>query len=157
MDILSHALWGWVFLNGETWYLVFLFGILPDIISFGPSVVHMFFSGNLKPGKPDIATIPNYVFVIYNIIHSFAFVALVFLVIFLITKKVYLFMLAWPIHILMDIPTHSKDFFPTKFLYPFSHYSFNGINWGQLWFMTLNYTLLFLAYGYLLLKKSTIL
>jgi membrane-bound metal-dependent hydrolase YbcI (DUF457 family) len=40
-------------------------------------------------------------------------------------------MLAWPLHILVDIPTHSSQFFPTPFLWPVSDFYINGVSWGQ--------------------------
>lgn len=153
MDVFSHGLWGWAFLNKEKWYLAMFFGILPDIISFGPHLLYMFFNGGLKAGKPDIAAIPKYVFTIYNVMHSIIVVALVFAIIFLLTKKVYIFMLAWPIHILMDIPTHTKEFFPTKFLFPLSGFYIDGFSWGQWWFMAINYSLLLIVYAVIFYKS----
>jgi hypothetical protein len=40
-------------------------------------------------------------------------------------------MLAWLLHILVDIPTHSTRFFPTPFLWPISSYEFSGIGWAN--------------------------
>lgn len=45
-------------------------------------------------------------------------------------------MLAWLAHILLDIPFHTKAYFPTKLLWPLSDFSFDGISWGdaRVWF-----------------------
>jgi hypothetical protein len=55
-------------------------------------------------------------------------------------------MLGWALHILIDIPTHSLRFFATPFLWPLSDYRFNGISWGNRWFMLANYTALAIVY-----------
>ena len=40
-------------------------------------------------------------------------------------------MLAWPFHIILDFPFHSKEYFPTKIIWPVSDFSFDGIR-GQI-------------------------
>lgn len=40
-------------------------------------------------------------------------------------------MLAWPLHILVDIPTHSERFFPTPFLWPLSDFHVDGHPWSD--------------------------
>ena len=39
---------------------------------------------------------------------------------------------AWLLHILIDIPTHSRKQWAPQFLWPLSHYSINGISWAEL-------------------------
>jgi hypothetical protein len=56
-------------------------------------------------------------------------------------------MLGWLVHILIDIPTHSYQFYPTPFLWPLSSWKFNGISWGQKWFMIANYSTIVIAYA----------
>jgi len=100
--------------------------------------------------KPDLSLIPKWVFTLYGITHSLFVISLVFLFVFLIFQTIPIYLLAWPIHVLMDIPTHRKDFLPTPFLWPFSNYAFPGISWGTKKFMITNYTLIifFLIYIY---------
>ena len=56
------------------------------------------------------------------------------------TKKNPWEILGWPLHILIDIPTHTYQFYPTPFLWPISTYKFDGISWGTPWFMIVNYS-----------------
>lgn len=62
-------------------------------------------------------------------------------------------LLGWGLHILMDIPTHSKTFYPTPFLWPFLDWTFDGISWGQPWFMIVNYSLIIFLLWWLWREK----
>ena len=55
-------------------------------------------------------------------------------------------MTGWLIHIVMDIPTHSKTFYPTLFLWPLSDWHFDGISWANMWFIITNYTFLLIVF-----------
>lgn len=63
-------------------------------------------------------------------------------------------MLAWGVHILVDIPTHSYRFYPTPFLWPLSGWKFNGFSWGTPWFIVVNYGALLLTIWWLRQKKK---
>ena len=73
MDTLSHALWGkGLFGYRKFRWFSFLFGAIPDLLSFG-----MYFVINLlinpltfKLGKPVLDQIPNWVFIMYDFSHS---------------------------------------------------------------------------------------
>lgn len=135
MDTISHGLYSvflvkGVFNKGKLW-LAFLFGILPDIIPFGIPFITMIFSGLSFSRDNPSQFIPSYTNALYNFTHSLVIAFVIFGLIYLIKKKVYVWMLGWPLHILVDIPTHSGDFFPTPFLYPISNFTINGIGWGN--------------------------
>ena len=108
----------------------------------------------MKFGKPVLDNIPDWVFTLYGISHSLILAALVILAIFLIRKKVPIYIYAWPIAILMDIPTHSREFLPTPFLWPLSDWQFPGISWGNGWFMLVNYILIIAAFIYISIKNK---
>jgi membrane-bound metal-dependent hydrolase YbcI (DUF457 family) len=40
-------------------------------------------------------------------------------------------MLAWPFHIVLDFPFHTKEFFPVKIFWPLSDMHFDGISWSS--------------------------
>ena len=149
MDTLAHALWSYIiFHNYEFVWWAVLFGMLPDLLSW---TVFMFFpkkNGFNWKKKPDLSLIPTWVFTLYGITHSIFVIGAVFFIVFLIYGFLPLFLLAWPIHVLIDIPIHRKDFLPTPFLWPISNYKFPGISWGTKKFMIINYLLiiLFLIY-----------
>lgn len=140
MDILSHGLWGGIAFgreNRKTFWVAFAFGILPDLLAFGPHFVGSLWdvlSGGTfmrpDPGNGHMY-IPEYVFVTYNITHSIVVFLGAFLIVWAIRKRPYWVMGAWGLHVLVDIPTHNDRFFPTPFVWPVSDYTFNGISWGH--------------------------
>ena len=149
MDILAHGLWtAAVYSRWQLrarWWAV-LFGIAPDLLSFGFFFVATFFTGNWHMGPPNISLVPNYVFTLYNIWHSVFVWLLIFLVAWLINKKPW-----WPLagallHIAIDAPLHEADFFPTPWLWPFSSYVVDGISWAHPMFMLINYSCLAIIY-----------
>ena len=139
MDTFSHTLWGkglFGYRKYGKWAL--LFGALPDLLSFGLYFIVRFITQgvNIEFGKPALESIPNWVFVMYDISHSWV-IAFLFIIIFLqINKELCFPMLAWPFHILLDFPFHSKEYFPTPILWPISDYRFDGIPWSNtyVWF-----------------------
>lgn len=123
-------------------------GMLPDVIPFAPLLISQLIKGTFKfsapPHNPD--DIPRIAYQVYDLTHSFITVIIVFALIYLLTRRFYLFLLAWPLHILLDIPTHTSKFFPTHFLYPLSDFHLSGISWGRPWFMLFNYAALLIVY-----------
>lgn len=142
MDFISHGLWAGITSgrkNKRDFWKSFAWGAMPDIIPFSPMFIIGFYnmvfgSSSSFFGRPDIATIPSYVFDLYSVTHSYFTFLFVFLIFYLIYKKPNWLMIGWPIHITMDIFTHSKAFFPTPFLWPFSSYRFDGVPWSN-WFI----------------------
>ena len=55
---------------------------------------------------------------------------------------------AWGLHVVMDIPLHSADFFPTPFLWPLSEWTFNGWEWMTPSILIPNVLLLILLYAW---------
>lgn len=60
-------------------------------------------------------------------------------------------LLGWWSHILIDIPTHSADYYPVPIFYPFTTWGFDGIAWTTPWLLALNYLALALA-GWALMR-----
>lgn len=138
MDIVSHGLYGGVFFGRRSrlnYWLAFFFGIVPDLFSFGLFTLGTWFGFFERPdwshGPPLPEAIPFFVHVLYNLTHSFVVFALIFSLVWIIRQKPYWLMLGWPLHILIDIPTHSSRFFPTPFLWPLSDYQVNGHPWSS--------------------------
>jgi len=154
MDTLSHALWGKGFFGyrGRPFWSLF-FGALPDLFSFGIYfLVNLVFNfSNFKFGKPELDDIPNYVFTLYDMTHSLV-VALVFVsIVYFFWNKSFAFaMLAWPLHIMLDFPFHTADFFPTPILWPILEVKFNGISWSNpyIWFSNVAGILVIYIYRY---------
>ncbi|MBI4059750.1 hypothetical protein HY406_01680 [Candidatus Giovannonibacteria bacterium] len=164
MDIISHGLWGSAVFgrkDKKSFWLAFLFGVAPDLFSFGIFFATTFLGITPRPRfsaePPDPALIPSYVSSLYNLTHSLIIFLLVFGIIIFATRKLRRppwEMSAWGLHILLDIPTHSYKFFPTPFLWPFSDFKIDGWHWGSGWIFFPNLALLAILYlWFFALKK----
>jgi hypothetical protein len=150
MDILAHFLWTFaIFHRYKYKWLIAIFGVLPDFASFGPFFIYNLFTNNFATGKPNLNSIPEYVFMGYNFTHSLIIFLIVLGIIYFITRNIPLYLFGWAIHIIIDIPTHTNEFFPTPFLWPLSDYHFSGVSWGNPTFMIVNYSLLVFVYIYI--------
>ncbi len=160
MNILSHGLWSGIAFGRagrKEFFWAFFFGIAPDLCSFGlftGSVILGMASGlDWSNGPPDPALVPQYVHSLYDVTHSFFVAAVVLGIVFAINKKIWLPLFAWPLHVLMDIPTHSTRFFPTPFLWPISEYRVNGVSWATPAIFYTDIVLLGMLYSFWFFKK----
>jgi len=126
MDIFSHGLYGGVAFGRKSkrnYVTALLFGMGPDLISFGPLVLATLLGFHSWVGD-------NITHYLYNATHSFVVYASFFILFWVLGGKNFTKLtLAWPLHILVDIPTHSAEFFPTHFLWPMSDFFVDGIAW----------------------------
>lgn len=129
----------------------FVFGMVPDLFSFGifwiATTLGFYARPNFSHAAPDESLIPAYVHTLYNVTHSLFIFAVIFLIVWFFRKRPFLPMLAWGFHILIDIPSHSTEFFATPFLWPFSDFKVNGIQWGSPIIFIPNVALLMIAYS----------
>lgn len=147
VDVFSHGLWGGLVLGRQGGYsLAAAFGMMPDILAFGPHLLISLCRKKLVKGKPKARDFGIGVQRLYNITHSFITSGIIFTVLFFVDRSIAYLFLAWPLHIIFDIPTHRKDFFPTKFLYPLSSFHFDGVEWSNKYIMTGNLLLLLGSY-----------
>lgn len=156
MDIISHGLYGGIGFGRKSkraYFIAFLFGILPDALSFGVYFILALFGvfefERSPSGPPDAALIPQFVHTMYDITHSLVIYTLFAAILYALGRKTLLWLsLGWPLHILVDIPTHSSAFFPTPFLWPLSDYSINGTPWSNPWIFFPNVALIVALYTY---------
>ncbi|WP_319379783.1 hypothetical protein [Thiomicrorhabdus sp.] len=145
MDTLSHTLWGaGLFGKRGMFLLAMFFGALPDLFSLGlwlPS--HIAINGF---ERPDPADIPDWVVTNYTIFHSWVIAFIAIGAVFLWRKDIAFVMLAWPFHILLDMPFHTAEFFPTQIFWPVSDVYFDGIPWSNPWIWFPNVGALVLLY-----------
>ena len=173
MDILAHTLWtnaGARAANkvaekrGKPWrvslgWTTFM-GVMPDLFAFTvPFVIAIYravFLGvpfvrgpqALDVGGFDLAAY------LYQFSHSVVIWALVFVLVWVLSRRPRWELLGWLLHILIDIPSHSITFYPTPFLFPISEYRFPyGVSWANRWYMLINYSALLLVWGRILLRK----
>jgi len=144
MDVFAHFLWtSGLFWKSKKHWLIGLFGVLPDLLSFGVYLVIRLFTGGPAFGRPNLATIPPYVHTLYNLTHSLVMWLLYAAIVYLLFRKYFILMLGWLLHIFLDVFTHTDAFFPTPVLWPLSnwHYEY-GVSWGTPVFMLVNYSAL---------------
>jgi len=157
MDTLSHTLWGGgLFGFRGRPKTALLFGALPDLAAFGPWLTYRLATGRFEPGKPDLSIIPDLVFGTYDVTHSLLVAGLAVALAFRLRPALAFPMLAWPFHILMDIPTHTREFFPTPFLWPVSDFTVAGIPWATPWIWLPNLAGLALLLGWRLRRRAMV-
>lgn len=165
MDIVAHGLWAgaagkaanFKLRNEVRFFHAAFWGMFPDLAAFVPMAVmlirhgffgqpismRLLFSHTLSQVLPESLR-PE---VLYQYSHSLLVFLVVFGVVWLLYRRPVLAMLGWPLHILMDIPTHGGGVYRTPFLWPLSSYRFSGIWWSREWFMILNYSLIAAVYA----------
>lgn len=168
MDVISHALWAGIIARLINFKkrakmkisLAAFWGAMPDVFAFAPLFAWLFFKifvvGDMgfasiphpeefEPPQADTFFVYQLTNFLYSLSHSLVVFILVFVLLWLLRKKV-LELFGWGLHILIDIPTHSFQFYPTPFLWPFSDWKFDGLSWIDPWFLVLNYSALFLVW-----------
>ncbi len=160
MDFLSHALWGGVSFgrkNKNNFLLAASISILPDILTEGLFLVlYLLDIGGMpgwENGHPNINDYPLFAQNLYNITHSLVIFALVFLSIRLIIRKPLWIVAGWGLHILIDIPTHSLELFPTPLFWPISNFKVNGVGWDNPVILAIDILLLMVVYSFWLYPK----
>lgn len=157
-------------------YLAAFFGVAPDLVGFAPLFVYLVFSGRMFSGESFPFAATNWTFAFaeqaYNYTHSLVIFAVIFGLVLaagnlykyfkvkssdnpeanadssISSYRMWFFwpMLGWPLHILIDLPTH-PDFYQTPVLFPLSSYRFSGgVSWAHPVFMAVNYGALVVAY-----------
>ncbi len=163
MEIVAHGLWataGAITANRKTrlrlslpwtaWWAVF-----PDVLAFGPPVVvglALWATGQPITGHH----VPPRVHIglpLYQIGHSLLVWLAAFAICAALIRRRALPMLGWLSHILIDIGTHSYSYYATRFLWPISNVSVDGIAWWTRWFWIATYVGLAIVY-FALWKKG---
>lgn len=176
MDFFSHGIWAGLAagaanqkLNNEKplkikWAA--FWGVFPDLLAFTLPFALLFIglvSGSLdlsdlprpeevEPARPDTFWVFRFTSFAYSAGHSFFVFAVVFGLAFLIFRRPIWEMGGWFLHILVDIPTHSYQFYPTPFLWPLSDWKLDGFSWANPPFMILNISSMIVVF--LFLRKS---
>jgi hypothetical protein len=175
MDIVSHALWAGAAAEAVrrrrslrsriVWTAVGL-GILPDIAAVFPMVVwaalqpdvlglvaaYITATPHTEPAIPAIVeTMSHHA---HCVTHSAVVAAMVSLVVWRKWPAIFPALVGWWLHIAIDIPTHSDDYYAVPFLYPLTYWGFDGVAWKTPWVMAVNLTGLALAYAALLIRRG---
>lgn len=81
--------------------------------------------------------------------HSAIAAALVTQICWLAVRTVPIALLGWWSHIVIDLFTHSADFYPAPVLYPLSDWTFDGLAWNRPEVLVSTYLMLGLTWGWL--------
>jgi hypothetical protein len=76
---------------------------------------------------------------LHCVMHSAVIAAIVSALVFLVSRALWMITLGWWSHIVIDVFTHSADFYPAPIFYPFTQQGFDGLAWNTPWFFVLNY------------------
>ncbi len=174
MDILAHTLWANAGARGVNavrkkkgkppvmhagW--TGFWGVFPDLFAFvipfiiviwkvltGQLALSSFGGHHLPVAGFDLASY------LYQYSHSLVVWLVVFLLVWIISKRPRWELLGWALHILIDIPSHAIGFYPTPFLFPLSDYRFPyGVAWSNTYYMIINYSALLIVWGGIMISK----
>lgn len=177
MDVFAHTLWTAAAAKGVNEKLdadhaarrlnvglTAFFGVMPDLFAFTIPFVWLFWQrlvlrnpvDFIRPGVQPTGTAAKLMALsehLYNISHSAIIFAAVFGLVWLLRGSPYWELSGWLLHIVIDIPTHTNDFFPTPVLWPLSKWHFtHGISWAEPWFMLVNYGAIAVVYLILIIR-----
>ncbi len=150
MDVISHGLWSYLIWRAAPLTgLAVALGMMPDVVAHAPRTVSNVVSGRkgysgLTTHKDLPKTIQAYEKYAFPAMHSLILSSLFAGLMFIVFKTPW-WALAWPVHVLIDIPTHPKRF-ATPFLWPVSDFKVSSFYWESKPFMAVNILALIIAY-----------
>lgn len=167
MDVLAHMLWTNYGARAENVQLkkqhkrlinlpwVTFWGVFPDLVAFGIPIAIAIPIWLFNGFHFDQISVLSWPPILYHYSHSLVIWATVFTVMWIVSKRPRLELLGWALHILIDIPSHAANFYPTPFLFPISDYYFPyGVPWANRWYMIINYSLLLVVTLFVFSKRK---
>lgn len=176
MDIVAHTLWAGtgITLAQRHWALAPRILFLTVVLAALPDLVHllpifgwgMFGDGALADAWRLAMAVPDREFALpplvnlwTNHLHCFMHSAVVAGVATLLTwiawRPLLFALLGWWSHIVIDVFTHSADYYPSPVLYPITQQGFDGLAWNTPWFLVTNYVALGLTAIWLWRTRET--
>lgn len=161
MDLLAHAVWAgigvawarrrWV-VSRRTAVGTVALAVVPDLLQ-GLPLLALVLAGALdgsallhyataSPGQepalsPTAALLTHH---LHCIGHSAVIAGAATLLMWAWRRALWIPLLGWWSHIVIDVLTHSAAFYPSPVFYPFTYWGFDGVAWNKPWFLVLNYT-----------------
>lgn len=174
MDILAHALWAGAgvllarrrySISTPTAQATVALAVMPDLLHMIPVIAWSAFgTGSWSalvtymgalPGQEPV--MPWWVNEVSHNLHCFAHSGVVLgvltLLIWLRTRRIWVPLLGWWSHVIIDVFSHSRDFYPSPVLWPFTREGFDGIAWNSTSFMVVNYSALTAIYLWLFWRR----
>jgi len=160
MDIVAHTLWtaaGVTVLHRRrplprpTVTATLVLAALPDVLHLLPIAGWWLFADGSfaalggyavavpgqEPGLPPL--VQRWSHNLHCVMHSAPIAALVTGAAWAARRAFWIPLLGWWSHIVIDVFTHSADYYAVPVLYPFTERGFDGLAWTTPWFMVLNY------------------
>jgi hypothetical protein len=160
MDIVAHTLWAAAGaavihrrrpLSRRTGIAVLVLAALPDLLHLLPIAGWWLFGDGSfaalrgyavalpgqEPALPPLVQFWSHT--LHCVMHSAPIAALVTGAVWAARRSFCIPLLGWWVHIVIDVFTHSADYYAVPVLYPFTERGFDGIAWTTPWFMALNY------------------
>ena len=175
MDILSHTLWvvagvevarrKRIITGRRDIVASAILAALPDVVHLLPvlarvllgnaSVAVLYKYAIALPGEepampPMVALTAHH---LHCIMHSGIVAGTISALVWLTYRRLWIPLLAWWSHILIDVLTHSDDYYPSPIFYPITYWGFDGLAWNKPAFVAMNYALLVALYAWLLLTR----
>ena len=170
MDILAHSLWAGIGvamlgrrrrISARTATVTVALAALPDVMqllpilawsalgsgSWATVLAYAIASPGQEPALP--ATVLLLSHHLHCILHSAVVAAAVSVLVWGLLRAWWLPLLGWWSHIVIDVFTHSADYYAAPVLYPFTQRGFDGIAWNQPWMLVLNYAAILAVTGWL--------
>ena len=174
MDIVAHGVWVglgavWMHrnrrLDRRTAALAVGMAVAPDLVQLLPlgylalvtsdgwSVMQAYANAlpGYEPSMPPALTLLTHH--LHCVMHSALVAGVVTAACWVWLRRFWLPLLGWWTHILIDVFTHSADFYPSPVLYPVTYWGFDGIAWNTPWFMVVNY-LVMLAVATVMFRRK---
>ena len=175
MDILAHALWvgagaalarrRWI-VPTRTLISTVVLAALPDVFHllpiagwwvFGDGSVQALWAyvvamPGQEPALPPI--VERWSHHLHCVAHSAIVAGVITLLLWAVRRSLWIPLLGWWSHIIIDVFTHSADYYPSPVLYPITERGFDGLAWNTPWFMVLNYSAL-VAVGFWLWRAKS--
>lgn len=166
MDIVAHSLWAglsavavsrrWPVSANQTRAAVAL-AALPDIAHLIPIILwgllgdgtwaafqgYAFATPGAEPWLP--AGVQTWSHTLHCVMHSAIIASAVTAIAWLRWRWALVPLAGWWSHIVIDVFTHSSEYYSSPVPYPITERGFDGIAWPTPWFMALNYAALVLA------------
>lgn len=86
--------------------------------------------------------------------HSLVVAGLATLLVWRFAARFMPWLLGWWLHIAIDVPTHSDEFYPVPIFYPFSDWGVDGIAWTNPGVLVVNYLALTAVYALLWVRRA---
>ena len=131
MDPVTHLLVTRTFVSREP--AIMAAGLTPDLPFYLTYPAWLLRQGWLIEAvrRNEWPTAPGWMYTLHHLFHSLPVVLLAAGMIRLVTGRWHPGALAWGLHILIDLPTHSRRNWAPQFLWPLSRVTVDGISWPE--------------------------